>query len=68
VDAGADVGARTRTGSTPLHAAAWDNPHAVPLLLELGADPTASNDDGTTALNLIKRNTSLRGLSVVNPA
>ena len=65
VAAGADIGARIRTGATPLHAAARNNPHVVPLLLELGADPSVPDGDGTTALTLIRRNKSLRGLSIV---
>ena len=62
VAAGADIGARTRTGSTALHGAARSNPEVVPLLLELGADPLASDDEGTTALTLMRRNKALRGL------
>lgn len=65
VAAGADIGVRTRAGATPLHAAARNNPHVVPLLLELGADPSVPDGDGTTALTLIRRNKSLRGLSIV---
>ena len=37
----------------------------VPLLLELGADLYAVDDEGTTALTLIRRNRALRGLGVV---
>ena len=64
VAAGADIGARTRTGSTALHWAARNNPEVVPLLLELGADLYAVDDEGTAALTLIRRNKTLRGLGV----
>ena len=64
VAAGADIGARTRTGSTALHLAARANPEVVPLLLELGADLLAADDEGTAALTLIRRNKALRGLGV----
>ena len=64
VAAGADIGARTRTGSTALHRAARNNPEVVPLLLELGADLYAVDDEGTTALTLIRRNKALGGLGV----
>ena len=68
VEAGAELDVRTSTGLTPLHLAARNNPHVVPVLLELGADPSASAADGTTALTLIRRNKALRGLSVVSGA
>ena len=65
VAAGADIGARTRTGSTALHLAARANPEVVPLLLELGVDLLAVDDEGTATLMLIRRNKALRGLGVV---
>ena len=65
IAAGADIGARTRTGTTALHEAARNNPQVVPLLLELGADPAASDDEGTAALTLMRRNKALRGLGMV---
>ncbi len=67
VEAGAELDARTSTGLTPLHLAARGNPDVVPVLLDLGADPSASADDLTTALTLIRRNKSLRGLPIVSP-
>lgn len=53
VAAGAVVDAVDDYGQTPLHDAAsgdWGNPTAVRVLLELGADPNASSQDGITPL------------------
>ena len=46
VKAGADLQARGRWGRTPLHAAG--RPAKFSVLLSLGADPTALDDDGRT--------------------
>ena len=50
--AGADVNAKNKWGSTPLHAAAREgHTEAVRLLLEAGADVNAENEDGETPLH-----------------
>ena len=50
--AGADVGARTEGGWTPLHVAARNpNPAVIKALLEAGADPDARTEDGVTPLH-----------------
>jgi hypothetical protein len=55
IDAGADVNARQRHGWTPLHGAAQNGSLAsVERLLAAGADPAATNDDGTTAAELAR--------------
>lgn len=49
------IGARTDFGATPLHCAAWEG-HAevVRLLLGLGADTKAEDDNGQTALDIAR--------------
>ena len=42
--------------------AARNNPEVVPLLLELGADLYAADDEGTTALTLIRRKQGVAGV------
>ena len=62
VDAGADLRARNRRGTEPLHAAATGNPgspqwdplaqgETIAFLIEAGADPNAQNLDGATPLH-----------------
>lgn len=62
VKAGADVRARNRRGSEPIHAAAFGNPSSlrwdpaaqaatIGRLIEAGADPNAQNMDGATPLH-----------------
>ena len=53
LDAGADVMARTTTGSTPLHGAG--NPEVIQALLNAGADVMARNILGSTPLHLAAR-------------
>src|SRR5213596_1124210 len=54
--AGADVNSRDDSGSTPLMAAAQLHlVDMVALLLELGADPRARNEDSDTALHFASR-------------
>jgi TPR repeat protein len=49
----ADVNARMRWNRTPLHCAAlWGHPQILQVLLAAGADPTARDDNGYTALDL----------------
>jgi hypothetical protein len=62
IKAGADVRARNRRGSAPLHAAAFGSPGSprwnpaaqaatIVCLIEAGADPNAQNMDGATPLH-----------------
>jgi Ankyrin repeats (many copies) len=62
IKAGADVRARNRRGSEPIHAAAFGNPSSlrwdpsaqaatIVSLIEAGADPDAQNMDGATPLH-----------------
>ena len=63
VSLGADVKARTDSGFTPLHYAAWfsKEPKVVLVLLELGADPKARTSGGKTPFDLIQENADLKG-------
>ena len=57
LEAGADPGARTRAGATPLHAVAaarHGNSEVVETLLEAGADPGARDEDGKTPFDYAK--------------
>ena len=50
IDAGADIEAKNKYGSTPLHNAAGNgNIDAMRILLQAGADPNARNKNGSTA-------------------
>ncbi|MGH9744908.1 MAG: ankyrin repeat domain-containing protein [Candidatus Acidiferrales bacterium] len=62
ITSGADVRAKNRRGTEPLHAAAVGNPNApdwkpdaqtatIATLLNAGADPNACNNDGATPLH-----------------
>ena len=55
--AGADVNAKNKSGSTPLHVAVASNPSPAVLevLLKAGADPRAINGDGKTPHAVAKR-------------
>ena len=65
VHAGADLALADRSGSTPLHAAAFWHPAVFPLLLRLGADPNVRDADGKTPLDYALENRSLEGLPEV---
>ncbi len=65
VRAGADLELRNRMGQTALHIAARYNPRAFPALLELGADPDAADDEGTTPMDHARLNRNLHGLPEV---
>lgn len=64
VDAGAHIDAKDRFGNTPLHLAASAiggvTPMTIETLIELGADKSAVNDAGSTALQLCRENTRCR--------
>ena len=53
LDAGADVGARNKSGDTPLYWAAMvrDSPAVVKVLLDAGADVEARSKNGFTPLH-----------------
>jgi len=52
IDAGADVEARAKNGSTPLHFAAWRNAETVKALIDAGADPRQRTTEfGVTPLH-----------------
>lgn len=53
VQAGADLQASGLGGRTPLHEAAWSS-EKYQLLLRLGADPAAPDDDGSTASDYVR--------------
>ena len=62
---GADVNERGVLGRTHLHVAARSKPALFPILLELGADPTALDDWGRTPLDYARENRALQGLEIV---
>ena len=61
LDAGADVMARTKNGSTPLHRAArYGTPENIQVLLKAGADAKPENKDGKTPWDLVQSNVKLK--------
>ena len=60
---GFHASSRVRWGASPPYVS-WlvDNGADVAALLAAGADPLAADDEGMTALTLIRRNRALRGL------
>ena len=62
LDSGADVAARTKYGSTPLHlAAGHGSPVTIQALLDAGADAKAKNEEGKTPWDLVQENEKLKG-------
>ena len=62
LDAGADVKARSKYGSTPLHSAArFGTPESIQVLLKAGADAKAETKDGKTPWDLAQDNDKLKG-------
>jgi hypothetical protein len=54
--AGVDLDARNQRGRTPLwHACYWSRTEVARLLLEAGADPTAPDNEGLSAMHAINR-------------
>ena len=49
--AGADVNAKSRTGTTPLHLATWGHTKIIELLIANGADVNAKANGGITPLD-----------------
>lgn len=84
IEAGANVRARNRRGSEPLHAAAFGSPGSsnwdpaaqsatIVCLIEAGADPNARNMDGATPLHRAVRTRCAQAVRVLlkhgaNPA
>src|SRR5207249_2534194 len=55
LERGADPNARSQSGGTPLHTAAFTGDHEVAgRLLARGADPAIANRDGKTALDIAR--------------
>ena len=65
VRAGGDLELTDGSGRTALHTAAIWTPAAFPLLLRLGADPNARDEDGKTPWDYALQNRSLQGLEEV---
>jgi hypothetical protein len=63
LDAGAHLDARTTTGFTVLMSAARNaiDPAIVTLLLDLGADASATDTEGKSAFDYARGNDALRG-------
>ena len=62
LDAGADVMARNKYGSTPLHYAVKRGKSAnIQPLLDAGADAKAKNEEGKTPWDLAQKNEKLKG-------
>ena len=59
LDAGAEVMARTKNGTTPLHRA--DTPANIQALLDAGADGKAKDKDGKSPWDLAQKNKKLEG-------
>jgi ankyrin repeat protein len=66
LDAGANLNGRTATGFTVLMSAARNaiDPAIVTLLLDLGADPTATDAEGRSAFDFARENDALYGTDV----
>ena len=64
---GARVNAKSSAGWTALMYAARDNPGALESLLTRGADPSLSNNDGQTALD-IARSSNLEAVGILGAA
>ena len=65
LSAGADPGARTEGGRTPLHKAAHkSNPSMIAALIEGGVDPGARDEYGDTPFDYAKDNETLKGTPV----
>jgi ankyrin repeat protein len=55
VEAGADVNKQCEHGRTALHmAAAWGHADVARLLIESGADPTITDDEGMTPVDVAR--------------
>ena len=65
VRGGADLELRGRFGQTALHMAAMQNAAVFPVLLRLGADPAALDDEGKTPMDYARENGALQGLEEV---
>lgn len=67
IDAGVDVNGRGLKQRTALMAAAaFDRPQVVSVLLEMGADPEARDDDGNSALDVARDKGDDEVLSLLN--
>jgi quinoprotein dehydrogenase-associated probable ABC transporter substrate-binding protein len=66
IERGADVNAKSKSGTTPLMvAAAHNNPPMIGLLIESGADTKAKNNQGKTAAEVAEMNRNMEAAQAI---